>query len=326
MLNDEELRRTYRDKAVLVTGGAGFIGSCLVESLVTAGARVRVLDNFSTGNRENLKAVAPRIEVLVGDICDASICEKAARDVEVVFHEAALVSVPESIRDPEQAYRINVIGSSNVFEAACSCSARRLVYASSSAVYGDMTTMPLTESVCGRPLSPYAIGKSTSESIAKYLHATRGLTSVGLRYFNVHGVRQRPDSPYAAAIPLFIAAARAGKSPTIFGDGLQTRDFIHVSDVVRANLLAGVVPGIEAAVLNVGTGVSTTIKELAEQICLHVGKGLAPQYGPARRGDILHSVADTTSAERLLGFRAAVDMRTGLLMLLSGDESTLRPG
>jgi len=316
MLTDVELHRAYEAKTVLVTGGAGFIGSHLVEALVARKANVRVLDDLSTGSKSNLAAVSGRIELIVGDICDTDTCVRVAKGADYIFHQAALVSVPESIRAPDQSFRINITGTSHIFEAAHACQTQRVVYASSSAVYGDSTTMPLTESHCGRLMSPYAIGKRASEFLAECAHAIHGMTSVGLRYFNVYGPRQSPDSPYAAAIPIFVALARARKAPTIYGDGSQTRDFVSVHDVVRANLLAGIAQELETPVVNVGTGVSTTITSLAEMICSILAPELCPQYTAARVGDIAHSVASTSNAERLLGFHADIDLRSGIARLL----------
>jgi UDP-glucose 4-epimerase len=316
MLADDELYRAYEAKTVLVTGGAGFIGSHLVEALVNAKAKVRVLDDLTTGTQSNLETVSDRIELLVGDICDVDTCLRAAKDTEIIFHQAALVSVPESIRAPDRAYSINIMGTSHVFDAAHACHTQRVVYASSSAVYGDTISMPLIESHCGRLMSPYAIGKRSSEFLAEYAYTMRGLTSVGLRYFNVYGPRQSPDSPYAAAIPIFVAMARAGRAPTIYGDGSQTRDFVNIHDVVRANLLAGIAQGVEAEVVNIGTGVAITITSLAELICRILAPSLCPRYDAARPGDIAHSVASTSNAEQLLDFLAKVELNSGLTRLL----------
>jgi len=316
MSEDAPVDQTYAGKPVLVTGGAGFIGSHLVESLVNVGARVRVLDDLSTGNRDNLGAVSDRIEFIIGDIRDADLCLRAAEGVEVIFHLAAFVSVPESLLKPDRTFAINLFGSSHIFEAATQHGKARVVYASSCAVYGDCSTMPLSESHAGRMLSPYAVSKRSVEHLAEYAFVCHKLTSVGLRFFNVYGPRQSPKSAYAAAIPLFTEACLSGQSPIVFGDGMQTRDFVHVDDVVRANLLAGIAPRIQALVVNVGTGVATSIRTLAELACKLADTKLSPIYQDARPGDISRSVCDPQNAERMLGFKASVGLRHGLEALI----------
>jgi len=306
----------YAGKTVLVTGGAGFIGSHLVEALVAAKANVRVLDDLSSGARKNLEAVSGRIEFIEGDVCDSRVCLSAAAGAEIIFHEAALVSVPESIRVPDKAYAVNILGTSHIFEAANACHAMRVVYASSSAVYGNCTNMPLIEANSGQLMSPYAIGKRSSELLGEYAFTAQGLQSVGLRYFNVYGPRQRPDSPYAAAIPIFLSRVRSGCPPMIHGDGSQTRDFVHVSDVVRANLLAGVAQDVGSLVVNVGTGSATTVRSLAELICKSLGLSQEPLHGPARAGDIPHSVANPSKALQQLGFQAKVELGPGIANLI----------
>ncbi len=316
MLEDSDLSQAYRGKAVLVTGGAGFIGSHLVEALVEAGARVRVLDDLSTGNRSNLMPVLDRVDLVIGDIRDADLCLRAAEDISIIFHQAAFVSVPDSLKKPDRTFAINLFGTSHIFEAAQQHGIKRVVYASSCAVYGDCTTMPLSESHAGRLLSPYAVSKRSMEALAEYAYACQGLTTVGLRYFNVYGARQSLKSSYAAVIPIFIGACLGGQAPTVFGDGTQSRDFVHVSDVVRANLLSGIAPDVEVAVANVGTGVATTIQTLAEELCQMTDSRLVPVNSDARPGDIPRSVCDPRQAERILGFRAKVELRDGLMNLL----------
>ncbi len=318
MPEDSELSRAYKGKFVLVTGGAGFIGSHLVEALVEAGAKVRVLDDLSTGNRSNLTPVLDRVDLIIGDIRDADLCLRAVEDINIIFHQAAFVSVPDSLKKPDRTFAINIFGTSHIFEAALQRGIKRVVYASSCAVYGDCSTMPLSESHVGRLLSPYAVSKRSMEALAEYAFACQGITTVGLRYFNVYGARQSLKSTYAAVIPIFIGACLAGQSPTVYGDGAQTRDFVHVSDVVRANLLAGIAPDIEVAVANVGTGVATSIQVLAEEICRLTKSSTAPVNGEARPGDIPRSVCDPRQAERLLGFSAQIPLSEGLANLL-GD-------
>ena len=317
MPEDSELYQAYRGKAVLVTGGAGFIGSHLVEALVAAGAKVRVLDDLSTGNRSNLTPVLDRVDLIIGDIRDADLCVRAAEDINIIFHQAALVSVPESLRKPDRTFAINLFGTSHIFEAAQHHGIKRVVYASSCAVYGDCSTMPLSEPHVGRLLSPYAVSKRSTELLAEYANAGQGLTSVGLRYFNVYGARQSLKSAYAAVIPLFIGACLTGTAPTIFGDGTETRDFVHVGDVVRANMLAGIVSDIEVAVVNVGTGVATSIQSLAEEICRITNCSLKPGFGEVRPGDISRSFCDPQKAERLLGFNAKIKLSDGLAEILT---------
>lgn len=316
MSSESELSEAYKGRPVLVTGGAGFIGSHLVEGLVHLGARVRVLDDLSSGSRSNLEAVLPDIEFIEGDIRDGATCLKAAKNTDIIFHQAALVSVPASIRDPAKTYRINIEGTSNVFEAAREAATTRVVYASSSAVYGDCSELPLVETRCGRLLSPYAVSKRADELIAEFGHTLHGTTSVGLRYFNVFGPRQSPDSPYAAVIPIFLSKLRANQPPTVFGDGSQTRDFVSVRDVVRANLLAGIARNVESAVVNVGSGISTTVASLARDLCAIIGQGLVPRFEAARPGDIAASVADTRLAQELLGFCTTVELHDGLVALV----------
>jgi len=317
MPEDSELSKAYKGKPVLVTGGAGFIGSHLVEALVEAGAKVRVLDDLSTGNRSNLTPVLDRVDLIIGDIRDADLCLRAVEDINIIFHQAAFVSVPDSLKKPDRTFAINLFGTSHIFEAARQQGIKRVVYASSCAVYGDCSTMPLSESHAGRLLSPYAVSKRSMEALAEYAFACQGITTVGLRYFNVYGARQSLKSTYAAVIPIFIGACLAGQSPTVHGDGSQTRDFVHVSDVVRANLLAGIAPDIDVAIANVGTGVATSIQTLAEELCRLTKSSTAPINDEARPGDIPRSVCNPMQAERLLGFSAKVPLSEGLANLLT---------
>jgi nucleoside-diphosphate-sugar epimerase len=319
MREDSEIRGAYESKAVLVTGGAGFIGSHLVDALVGAGARVRVLDDLSTGSRQNLAGCLDRIELVIGDVRDAELCAHAASSMNLVFHQAAFVAVPDSLRKPDRTFAINLFGTSHVFDAASKASISRVVYASSCAVYGDCSTMPLSESLQGRLLSPYAVSKRSCELYAEYAFTHQGVTSVGLRYFNVYGPRQRADSAYAAAIPRFVANCRAGFPPQIHGTGEQTRDFVHVSDVVRANLMAGLQPDLGSEVMNIGTGVATSIRSLAEETCRLIDPRLRPALTDARPGDIPRSVSDPRLAERVLGWRARIRLSDGLADLVAGS-------
>lgn len=297
---------------MLVTGGAGFIGSHLVRGLLDAGAEVRILDDLSTGKRENL-AGAEAAELLLGDIRDLATCERACKGVSVIFHEAAICSVPRSMDDPATTVAINVGGTANIFAAARKLSISRVVYASSSSVFGDCSALPQSEGEEGTPQSIYALTKHMDEELADSYARAFGLSLVGLRYFNVFGPRQDPNGPYAAVVPRFFEAYRAGGAPTIFGDGNQTRDFIDVRDVVRANLLAAVAPIEGALALNVASGRPTSVAELAAAIARICGyPGRLPLHGPLRTGDILHSIADTAQAEKHLGFRAERGLEEGL--------------
>lgn len=298
---------------VLVTGGAGFIGSHLVEALVARGAAVRVVDDLSTGRRENLAGLGSKIEFLEGSLVDRRVCEAACLGRWLVFHQAALGSVPRSVRDPGATIEVNVGGTTHLLAAARDAGVERVVYASSSSVYGDSPEMPRREGREGRALSPYALSKQMGEQLADVFGRCFGLQLVGLRYFNVYGPRQRPDGPYAAVVPRFFAALRSGERPTIHGDGRQTRDFTYVEDAVSANLLAARAPErICGKVYNVGRGTATTIERLAALIAAAVGSDLEPIHGPPRDGDVRHSHADTRAAAAELGFEARFDLARGL--------------
>lgn len=325
---EETLRRSPR--RWLVTGGAGFIGSHLVESLLNWGQEVTCLDNFSKGKRENLDAAIAggggnanqRLRVVEGDITDPSTCQDACRDIDHVLHQAALGSVPASIEDPLGFHRVNVTGTVNVFNAAREAGITRVVYASSSAVYGDAPTLPKIESKIGAPLSPYAASKLSNELWARTFAQCYGMEFVGLRYFNVYGPHQDPKGAYAAVIPAWMNALITGDPLYINGDGTITRDFVSVADVVRANLLGSLAPLPEdepALALNVGTGRSLTLTELARTLIeaharLHPDQPRAddPIYRDFREGDIPHSWADPALARESLGFSAQTPLIDGL--------------
>jgi UDP-N-acetylglucosamine 4-epimerase len=299
---------------VLVTGGAGFIGSHLVEALLAQGARVRVLDDLSTGRRENLPEGPPGIvDLTEGDIRDPETCRAACAGVEYVFHQAALGSVPRSLADPATTIAVNVGGTANVLTAAREAGARRVIYASSSSVYGDADAVVKEEGEEGAPLSPYAASKVMAEELATVFARCYGQELIGLRYFNVYGPRQSPDGPYAAVVPRFFRACLADEAAVIYGDGRQSRDFTFVEDAVSANLLAAGAP-LEALgrAYNVARGELTTIAELAERVQGVAGSGRPPRHEPPRPGDVLHSQADIHRAVLYLGFRAAVPLREGL--------------
>src|SRR5512142_842148 len=288
-------------RQVLVTGGAGFIGSHIVGALLEQGASVRVLDNFSSGRRENLTAVVrphtvSRLHVVEGDLRDKETVAKAVRGVDTVFHEAAFVSVPESMQRPQECFAVNVGGTSTLLDEARKAGVQRVVIASSAAVDGDSDAMPLTEQVPARPLSPYAASKSADELYAAMYTQAYGLPVAALRYFNVYGPRQRPDSMYAAAVPIFLSRRLERQPVTVHGDGQQTRDLIYVGDVVRANLLAAEHEAAPGQVFNVCTGQEITVLDLLRCIDeLHPGSQ-PPLFAPARPGDIYKSLGDPGKA------------------------------
>ena len=303
---------------VLVTGGAGFIGSTLVRALLERGDEVVVLDDLSTGRRENLEGLEGSIELHEGDVRDAAAVERAVAGCQAVSHQAAEVSVPRSVEDPVRCTQVNVTGTVVLLEAARRAGLRAFVLASSCAVYGDAGGgEPRGETDETRPLSPYAASKLAGEQFVSAAAALHGLGALSLRYFNVYGARQDPSSPYAAVIPKLAEALRAGSEPVIFGDGGQTRDFVHVDDVVRANLAALAAPPEAAGrVFNVGTGCSTDLLSLADAIGRRLGCDRQPRHEPERVGDLRHSRARVELAERVLGFRASLDLEAGLARTL----------
>ena len=296
----------------LVTGGAGFIGSNIVERFLDAGKRVRVLDNFSTGRRENLEGLSNRIELIEGDIRDFDTVARAVSGCACVSHQAALPSVVRSIHDPLTAHQVNVDGTLNLLLAARDAGVRRVVYASSSSVYGDSPALPKQEDMAPRPLSPYAVGKLTGEYYCTVFSRLYGLSCVALRYFNVFGPRQDPRSQYAAVIPNFFNALCGGGEPVIDGDGDQSRDFTFVINVAEANLLAceAALPGGE--VMNIACGEAVSINDLLRLIQEVLGVSATPRYGKPRPGDVRHSLADITRARDTLGFTPSISLREGL--------------
>lgn len=308
----------------LVTGGAGFIGSHLVESLVNLGCQVRVLDDFSTGKEENLSHLFDRIEIRRGDIRDRELCRQAARGMEVILHQAALASVPRSVSEPELAHEINVTGTLNLLLAAAEAGIRSFVFASSSAVYGDDLTFPKKEGKEGKALSPYGAQKLAAEKYCQVFSCLYEFNAVNLRYFNVFGPKQDPGSQYAAVIPIFITRMLQGKPPVIFGDGTQSRDFIYVENVVKANLLAANAVNFRGEVFNIATSVRVTVKELADLLNSLLGLSLSPVYAGPRTGDIHESYADISQAEKQLNFRPEIDFETGLRLTVDWYKSVLR--
>ena len=296
----------------LVTGGAGFIGSHIVETLVERGDAVRVLDNLTTGKKENLEAVAGRIEFVEGDIRDTETCARAVKGVDHVLHEAALASVVRSVEDPLLTNAINVTGTLNMLLAARDAGVKSFVLASSSAVYGDDPAMPKVEGREGRPLSPYAVSKLVDEKYAQAFHALYGLNTVALRYFNVFGPRQDPFSQYAAVIPLFITKILGGERPVVYGDGEQSRDFIFVENVVRANIEAAGSAAAAGEVLNVAGGDGMTVNGLLAAVNEVLGTKVEAVHADPRPGDIEHSTADVRKARRLMDFTPGVSFMDGL--------------
>ncbi len=308
-------------KTALVTGGAGFIGSHLADALVAAGCEVRVLDNLSSGRLTNLNHVNDRIEFQEGDIQNPDQVARAAEGCELIFHEAAVVSVTRTVEDPVGSARINDLGTLQVLEIARKVGVRRVVLASSSAVYGDDPALPKREDMTPLPQSPYAVQKLTGEFHARLYKNLYGLETVCLRYFNVYGPRQDPSSPYSGVISIFMTRAARRNPPTIYGNGEQSRDFVFVQDVVQANLLAADTPGADGRVFNVGIGSSVTVNDLWKIIRDMSGITLSPEYGPPRPGDIRESISDIRLAKKILKFKPEFSFSEGLEQTLAWYQS-----
>jgi UDP-N-acetylglucosamine/UDP-N-acetyl-alpha-D-glucosaminouronate 4-epimerase len=300
------------DRRVLVTGGGGFIGSHLVNRLLTEGHEVRVLDNFSTGNLANLDGLVGEVEIVEGDIQSYERASHATRGCDLVFHQAALPSVPRSVQDPLTSTASNVTGTINVLLAARDAGVQRVVYASSSSVYGANPDLPKHEGMTTLPISPYAVAKLAGEGYCRAFGEVYGLETVAIRYFNVFGPRQDPRSQYAAVVPNFIAAMLRGDRPTIHGDGEQSRDFTYVENVVNANLLAADATDVTGRVYNVACGERVTLNELVSELRDLMGSDVEPVYGEARMGDVRHSLADVSAARRDFGYEPSVSLREGL--------------
>ena len=303
-------------KSALVTGGAGFIGSHLVEALAAGGCRVTVLDDLSSGRESNLAPVAGRATFMRGSICDLAAVEKAAAGCEVVFHLAAVVSVPKTVDDPLGSAAVNETGSLNVLEAARGTRARRLVFASSSAVYGDDPALPKREEMPPKPLTPYAVQKLVVEHYLRVYQSLYGLETVGLRFFNVFGPRQDPSSPYSGVISIFMNRALKGEPPLIYGDGRHSRDFVFVGDVVQALISAAQSSSASGKVFNVGTGKPLTISGLWGMIAALSGSAAKPVHQQPRPGDIPHSLSAIESARAELGFLPRVSLESGLRLTM----------
>ena len=298
----------------LVTGGAGFIGSHLVENLLAGGGKVRVLDDFSTGRRENLEPFMDQIDLVEGSVVDFDTVRRACEGVKYVFHEAALPSVARSVEDPLGTHAADATGTLHVLVAARDAGTRRVVYAGSSSAYGDTPVLPKEESMPTSPRSPYAVAKLTGEHYCRCFAEVMGIETVVLRYFNIFGTRQDPNSQYSAVIPLFITLALDGRSPTINGDGGQTRDFTHIDNAVRANLLAAHADpeGVSGEVFNVGCGDRVSVLELWERIKAVTGARLDAVHGPARTGDVRDSLASLEKIRERLGYEPVVSLDEGL--------------
>jgi len=297
----------------LVTGGAGFIGSSIAETLLAKGERVRILDDFSTGRRSNLETLKGSVEVIEGSIVDPETVKNAMKGVEVVFHEAAIPSVARSVDDPQTSLMVGVQGTTVVLDCARREKVRRLIFAASSSAYGDTPTLPKVETMTPAPLSPYAVSKLTCEHLLKVFSSLYGMETLSLRYFNVFGPRQDPNSQYAAVIPNFIKAALNKTRPTVYGDGEQTRDFCFIENTVGANLLAASTSNkLSGQVVNIACGERISLNQLLTYIGDEAGFKLEPQYVAGRAGDVRDSLASIEAAQKLIGYEAKVNVRDGL--------------
>jgi len=311
---------------VLVTGGAGFIGSNLTEALLQRGHFVRILDDFSTGKRENLifDKAYPSPEVIKGDIREFSTCQKAVKGIEYVFHQAALPSVQRSIEDPETSNAINVGGTLNILLAAREEKVKRVIYASSSSVYGDTPTLPKHEEMPPDPLSPYALQKYIGEQYCRLFYQLYGLDTISLRYFNIFGPKQDPNSLYSAVIPKFIDALLQGRPPIIFGDGEQSRDFTYIENVVQANLLAMSAEHLHGEAINIACGKRISLNQLLNVLKEILGSKLSPIYQEPRQGDVKHSLADIRKGKEILNYEPTVGIEIGLEKTVEFFQKTLR--
>jgi UDP-glucose 4-epimerase len=296
----------------LVTGGAGFIGSNIVDELLRRGERVRVLDNFSTGREDNVAEFASRVDLIRADVRDEDAVDQAVNGADYVLHQAALASVPRSIADPTSNNQVNAQGTLNILIAAKKHGVKRVVYASSSSVYGDSQELPKVESMTPNPKSPYAVAKLAAEYYCRVFGELYGVPTVSLRYFNVFGPRQDPNSQYSAVIPLFVKALLEGKSPNIYGDGEQSRDFTFISNVVNANLLACEANVTGARVYNIACGGRYTLNQLFAALRDRIGGSIEPVYGPTRPGDVKHSMAGIERIQKELGYHVGVSFEEGI--------------
>jgi len=300
----------------LVTGGGGFIGSNLVRALLAQGRRVRVLDNFATGFHENLEEIKNDIDLLEGDIRDPETCHKACKGAEIVFHQAAIPSVPRSMEDPQLSFDVNVVGTHNMLMAARDGGVSRFIYAASSSAYGAGEDLPKREMMPVLPISPYAAAKAAGELLAATFCRAFGLQTVSLRYFNVFGPRQDPSNQYAGVIAAFALRMLRGERPIIYGDGTQSRDFTFIENVVHANLLAAEAPEVQGEVVNIGCGEAIDLNQMVGIFNKILGTALEPIYEPPRPGDVKHSLADVSAAKKLLGYKPKVRFADGLRQTL----------
>jgi len=307
----------------LVTGGAGFIGSNICRKLICQGCFVRIIDNLLTGKKSNLADIIDRIEFIQADMGDEKVARAAMKGMDVVLHLGALPSVPRSVDDPAAAHRHNVDATFTLLLAARDAGVKRFVYASSSAAYGDTPTLPKVETMPPQPMSPYAVGKLTGEYYCSVFYQVYGLETISLRYFNVFGPYQDPTSQYAAAIPAFVTTILKDKPPTVYGDGEQSRDFTYVDNVVEANLLAARAKHTKGEVVNIACGEDVTVNAIIKMINELLGKKIRPIYAASRPGDIKHSLADITAAEKLLGFRPTVSFKQGLRLAIDWYQENL---
>ena len=297
----------------LVTGGAGFIGSHIAQTLVARGARVRVIDNLSTGHLDNIEAIGASADFIRGDLADEGAVRKAVEDIEIIFHEAALPSVPRSVTNPRETHLACVDGTFNLLLAAKEAGVRRLIYAASSSAYGDQPTLPKVESMRPEPLSPYAAAKLVGEYYCQVFNRSYNFETICLRYFNVFGPRQDPSSPYSGVVSRFLEFLTKGGRPVIYGDGEQTRDFTYISNAVDANMLAAEGDKAVGQIINIANGEQVSINELFRQLKEITGHhDVEPEYQPARTGDVMHSLADISRARDLLGYAPKVGLAEGL--------------
>ena len=313
-------------RVYLVTGGGGFIGSNLVRGLLARGDNVRVLDNFSTGFRENLEEVRADVDLVEGDVRDGDACRRAAQGAEVVFHLAAVPSVPQSMADPQTSFEANLVGTHHMLMASREAGVRRFVFSASSAAYGDSEDLPKRETMPMLPLSPYAAAKAAGELYAATFCRAYGLQTISLRYFNVFGPRQDPTNQYAGVIAAFASRMLRGRPPVIYGDGTQSRDFIYVENVVHANLLAAGADEVHGEVVNIGCAEATDLNRMVAVFNDILGTRLDPVYEPPRAGDVKHSLADIAAARQLLGYEPRVRFAEGLRQTIEWYRWALETG
>ena len=307
----------------LVTGGAGFIGSNICKELISQGCFVRVVDNLLTGKKSNLASIIDKIDFIQADMGDAEIAQSATKDIDVVLHQGALASVPRSVDDPAATHRHCVDATFTLLLAARDAGIKRFVYAASSAAYGDTPTLPKVETMTPMPLSPYAAAKLVGEYYCSVFYQVFGLETISLRYFNVFGPHQDPASQYAAAIPAFVTAILKDEPPTIYGDGEQSRDFTYIDNVVEANLLAAKAEHTAGEVINIACGEAVTVNEIIALINELVGKNIKPNYTDPRPGDVKHSLADITLAEKLIDYKTKVPFKQGLQLAIDWYRENL---